>query len=41
VQRLVFPATIDEVTIKFDTDGALVATSRALWGLGPKGGSRK
>ncbi len=36
VQRFVFPTTIADVTFKVDPRGALVATSRGLWGLGPK-----
>jgi outer membrane protein assembly factor BamB/tetratricopeptide (TPR) repeat protein len=36
VQRFVFPTKIAEVVFKIDPRGALVATSRGLWGLGPK-----
>ena len=36
VQRFVFPTTIADVTFKVDPRGALVATSRGLWGLGSK-----
>jgi outer membrane protein assembly factor BamB len=33
LQRFVFPATISEVSLRLDTRGALIATSRALWAL--------
>jgi outer membrane protein assembly factor BamB/tetratricopeptide (TPR) repeat protein len=36
VQRFVFPTTIAEVICRIDPRGALVATSRGLWGLGQK-----
>jgi outer membrane protein assembly factor BamB len=36
VQRFVFATTIADVTFKVDPRGVLVATSRGLWGLGPK-----
>jgi len=36
VQRFVFPTTIADVTFKVDSRGALLATSRGIWSLGPK-----
>ena len=36
VQRFVFPTTGPDVTVKADPRGALVATTRGLWGLGTK-----
>jgi outer membrane protein assembly factor BamB len=36
VQRLVFPAAVSDVALNVDPRGALVATSRGLWGLGYK-----
>ena len=33
VQRFVFPATIADVGLRLDAQGALLATSRALWAL--------
>jgi hypothetical protein len=39
VQRFVFPTTIADVMFKVDPRGVLVATSRGLWGLGPKEGN--
>ncbi len=34
VQRFVFPTTTSDLTFKADPRGALVATTRGLWGLG-------
>jgi cellulose synthase operon protein C len=36
VQRFAFATTIADVTFKVDPRGVLVATSRGLWGLGPR-----
>ncbi len=36
VQRFTFPTTGDDVIFKADPRGALVATTRGLWGLGPR-----
>jgi outer membrane protein assembly factor BamB len=36
VQRFVFETTIGDVLFKADSRGALLATSRGIWGLGPK-----
>jgi hypothetical protein len=41
VQRFVFPTTIAEVAITVDWRGAVVATSRGVWGLAAKGAGPK
>jgi outer membrane protein assembly factor BamB len=41
VQRFVFPTTIADVALKFDWRGAVVATSRGVWGLASKGARPK
>ncbi len=36
IERFVFQTTISEVTFKIDPRGALLATEKGVWALGPK-----
>jgi hypothetical protein len=40
VQRFVFQTALGDVLFKTDSRGALLATSRGIWGLGPKEGGQ-
>jgi cellulose synthase operon protein C len=40
VQRFVFQTALADASVKVDWRGALVATSRGVWGLAPKGASQ-